>query len=78
MLMIVKYYAFNWGRRYYIYIGFGYGLLMMFSRLLCGAHYLSDTCMGALLVAIAYYIINEIAYRMGLFNDPKPQEVEQK
>ena len=60
------------------YIGFGYGLLMMFSRLLCGAHYLSDTCMGALLVAIAYYIINEIAYRMGLFNDPKHQEVEQE
>ena len=56
------------------YIGAAYGFLMMFSRLLVGAHYLTDTCMGALLVMIVFYVVNEFAYRKGLLDDPKPEE----
>ena len=45
------------------YIGFAWTLLMGFSRMLVGAHYLSDVCMGALIVTVVYYITNEIALR---------------
>lgn len=48
------------------YIGFAWTLLMMFSRLLVGAHFLTDTCMGALIVVIVFYIGHEIATRKGL------------
>jgi len=53
------------------YIGFAFMLLMMYSRLLVGAHYLTDTCMGSLFVMIVYYIVNEFAIRKGYF-DEKP------
>lgn len=58
------------------YIGFVWMLIMMFSRITVGAHYLTDTCMGSLFVAIVYYVVNEIAYRKKIFdfkeenNDP--------
>ena len=42
------------------YIAFAWGLVVMFARLLVGAHYLSDVCMGALLAVIFFYIANEI------------------
>ena len=45
------------------YIGFAWTLLMGFSRMLVGAHYLSDVCMGALIVTVVYYITNEIALK---------------
>lgn len=48
------------------YIGFAWTLLMMFSRMLLGAHFLTDTCMGALIVVVVVYIGHEIATRKGL------------
>ncbi|MBP3732815.1 MAG: phosphatase PAP2 family protein [Bacilli bacterium] len=48
------------------YIGFAWTLLMMFSRMLVGAHFLTDTCMGALIVTVVYYIGHTIATHKGL------------
>ena len=47
------------------YIGFGWTLVMMFSRMLVGAHFLTDTCMGALIVVVVFYIGHEIANPKG-------------
>ena len=59
------------------YGGVAFGLLMMFSRLLVGAHYLTDTCMGSLIVMIVFYVVNEVAVRKGWFNLNKPKEAEE-
>ena len=60
------------------YIGFAWTLLMMFSRMLVGAHFLTDTCMGAIIVIVVVYIGHEIATRNGfIYKDeyhPQPQE----
>ena len=59
------------------YIGVAFGLVMMFSRLLVGAHYLTDTCMGSLIVMVVFYIVNEFAARKNLFDEPtNAQEIE--
>ena len=52
------------------YIGAGWGFLMMFSRLLCGAHYLTDTCMGSLICMITFYVVNEVAIHKKLLDEP--------
>ena len=52
------------------YIGATWGFLMMFSRLLVGAHYLTDTCMGSLICMIAFYVVNEFAIHKKLYDDP--------
>ena len=57
------------------YIGVLWGLTMMFSRMLVGAHYLTDTCMGSLIVMVVFYIANEFAYRKGFF-ETKEEKVE--
>ena len=41
------------------YIAFGWTLVVCFSRMLVGAHYLSDVSMGALLVCI-WYVVGDI------------------
>ena len=56
------------------YVGVAYGLLMMFSRLLVGAHYLTDTCMGSLIVMVVFYVANEIMIRQGFLDDPKVEQ----
>ena len=54
------------------YIGFAWALIMMFSRLLVGAHYLTDTCMGSLVVMIAFFVIQEFAiYKGWIFKEEK-------
>ena len=58
------------------YGGAAFSLLMMFSRLLVGAHYLTDTCMGSLIVMVVYYAANEFAYRKGFFNEKEPPQEE--
>ena len=60
------------------YIGFAWTLLMMFSRLLVGAHFLTDTCMGALIVVVVFYIGHEIATRKGFIykDEYHPQQQE--
>ena len=55
------------------YIGVAWGFLMMFSRLLVGAHYLTDTCMGSLIVMVVYYVVNEFAVRKNIY-EPSVQE----
>lgn len=45
------------------YVAFVWALVVMFSRLLVGAHFLSDVCVGALLTVIFFYIANEIIIR---------------
>ena len=57
------------------YIGVLWGLTMMFSRMLVGAHYLTDTCMGSLIVMVVFYIVNEFAIRKGLF-ETKEEVIE--
>ena len=59
------------------YGGAAFGLLMMFSRLLVGAHYLTDTCMGSLIVMVVFYVVNEFAYRKGFFNEREPVKKEE-
>lgn len=59
------------------YIGAAFGFLMMFSRLLVGAHFLTDTCMGSLIVMVVFYVVNEFAVRKKLFDDPVKEEVEE-
>ena len=58
------------------YIGAAWGFLMMFSRMLVGAHYLTDTCMGSLIVMVTFYVVNEFAIHKKLYDDPiaQPQE----
>ena len=59
------------------YGGAAFGFLMMFSRLLVGAHYLTDTCMGSLIVMVVFYVDNEFAYRKGFFNEKEPEKKEE-
>lgn len=56
------------------YIGVTWGLVMMFSRLLVGAHYLTDTCMGSLIVMVVYFVVNEFSERKGWFELNKQEE----
>ena len=55
------------------YIGVLWGLTMMFSRMLVGAHYLTDTCMGSLIVLVVFYIANEFAFRKNFFEEKVPE-----
>ena len=57
------------------YIGFVWTLLVMFARLIVGAHYLSDVCTGALIILIFYYISNEIIMRK-LFKEEEVEEIK--
>ena len=45
----------------YFYIGLAYTLFVAFTRLLVGAHYLSDVGMGALITTLCLYGFYEIA-----------------
>ncbi len=56
------------------YIGFGWTLMVMFARSLVGAHYLSDTCFGALITLTCFYIANEIVVRKLLPKEGQKQE----
>lgn len=56
------------------YIGVAFGLVMMFSRLLVGAHYLTDTCMGSLIVMVVFFVVNEFALRKKIFDEPVVNE----
>ena len=68
------------------YIGAGWGFVMMFSRLLVGAHYLTDTCMGSLICMITFYVVNEFAVHKNLYEleskelkkEEEPAPVEEK
>ena len=55
------------------YIGAAFGFLMMFSRMVVGAHFLTDTCMGSLIVMVVFYIVNEFALKKNFFFEPKEE-----
>ena len=52
------------------YIAFAWGLVVMFARMLVGAHFLSDVCVGALLTVVFFYIANEIVVKKLLPEEP--------
>ena len=61
------------------YIGAAWGFLMMFSRLLVGAHYLTDTCMGSLICMVTFYVVNEFAVHKKLYDlEGKTSEVKEE
>lgn len=49
------------------FAGFAYCLLVSFSRMLVGAHFLSDVSIGALLVLVFTYLSNEIIIHYNFF-----------
>ena len=61
----------------FFYIAFAWGLVVMFSRMLVGAHFLSDTCMGSLLAVIFFYIGNEVVMRKLLPAEVKEEPIEE-
>ena len=58
------------------YIGALFGFIMMFSRMLVGAHYLTDTCMGSLIVMVVFFLVNDFAIRKKIFDEPKVEQVQ--
>ena len=56
----------------FFYIGFGWSLVVMFSRMLVGAHFLSDVCFGALITLVCFYIGNEFIVRFALPKEEEP------
>ena len=66
------------GKEIFLYYGgVAFSLLMMFSRMLVGAHYLTDTCMGSLIVMVVYFVVNEFAYRKHFYDD-KSQVIKEE
>ena len=43
-----------------MYAGLAWAVLVMFTRILVGAHFLSDVSMGAMLSIVFYWILNEV------------------
>ena len=60
----------------FLYIGFGWCLVVMFARMLVGAHFLSDTCFGALLMLLFFYIANEIVLKTHLLEEKEDKKEE--
>lgn len=60
------------------YVGAAFGFLMMFSRMLVGAHFLTDTCMGSLIVMVVFYCANEFALRKKLFDNAETPQIEEQ
>ena len=60
----------------FFYGAFAWGLVVMFARSLVGAHYLSDTCFGALITLVCFYIGNEIVVRKLLPKEESTPELE--
>ena len=58
-------------------IGLGFTILMAFSRMTVGAHYLSDVSMGALLMVVCCIIGNEIVINK-ILKEKKPEEVQKE
>ena len=58
---------------YFFYGGFVWTLLMMFCRMLVGAHYLTDVAFGALITVIMFFIANEVNVRV-LLKEESPVE----
>ena len=57
----------------YFYVGLAYTLFVAFTRILVGAHYLSDVGMGGLISLVCTYIYYEI-----IIHEPRLYKVEEK
>ena len=58
------------------YTGFVWMLIMMYSRMLVGAHYLTDTCMGSLVVVLVFFVIHEFTtYKGWIYKEEYHPEV---
>lgn len=61
------------------YIGFAWTILMAFSRILVGAHYLSDVCMGSLIIMVVYFSVHVYTTKKGwIFSQDKEKEQPQE
>ena len=60
------------------YIGVAFGFLMMFSRMLVGAQFLTYTCMGSLIVMVVFYCTNEFAVRKKYFDNEETPQIEEQ
>ncbi len=58
----------------YFYLAFAYALLVYFSRMMAGAHYLSDVGMGGLITVVCTYFFYLIAWQKPKFFFLKPEE----
>lgn len=58
----------------FFYIGVAWTLLVAFSRMLIGAHYLTDISMGGMLTCVCFYIGNEILLKKGFFEENEIKE----
>ena len=54
---------------YYFYGGFAWVLLVCFSRILVGAHFLSDVSMGMLITFVVLLITNEVVIHLKWFKE---------
>ncbi|MCR4879566.1 MAG: phosphatase PAP2 family protein [Bacilli bacterium] len=57
----------------YFYVAFAYAVFVYFSRMLAGAHYLSDVGMGGLITLVCLYIYYEIFTHYPKFFYEKPE-----
>ena len=57
-------------------IGLGWNLVLAFSRMLVGAHFLSDVSMGSLLTVIIFYALNEVYLHFYQRLSPKEEQEE--
>lgn len=55
------------------YVGLGWTLLISFSRLLVGAHFLSDVSMGGLITSICLLAANEVVIGLKMFKEEEQQ-----
>ena len=60
------------------YAGFIWTILISFSRLWVGAHFLSDVSMGALITAICLLIGNELVINLKFFKEEKLEEKKEE
>ena len=56
------------------YAGLGWVLLVCFSRILVGAHFLSDVSMGMLITFVCLFIVNEVIIRLKFFKEEQTEE----
>ena len=62
----------------YFYIALAYTLLVAFTRMLVGAHYLSDVGMGGLITTVCLYGYYEvILHEPRIYQEPSKEEVQE-
>lgn len=59
------------------YAGFIWVLIVCFTRILVGAHFLSDVSMGMLITFVTLLITNEVVIHLKQFKNPEPEVVQE-